>query len=251
LLRASSSAPLADWFVRLSDVAPDGTVTLVSGAGLNGAQREPASDPKDLAPNQTYPLDIEMHLASWTFAKGHKIRLAVSNALWPMVWPTPYAMTTSLQLGAENGSRLVLPLVGPSLYAEPQFSPPLPSEESPDIQSVGFPWPGEWKTERDEVNAKTKVMWSGKSEEKYPWGNETDLERITYLADDNHPELSSAEGECEITIALKSQKLLWKGHLTLSSDTHNFYYKYTRQLLKDGQSLKQKTWEETIPRDHQ
>jgi hypothetical protein len=251
LLRASSSAPLADWFVRLSDVAPDGTVTLVSGAGLNGAQRESASDPKDLAPNQTYPLDIEMHLASWTFAKGHKIRLAVSNALWPMVWPTPYAMTTSLQLGGENGSRLVLPLVAPSLYAEPQFSPPLPSEQSPDIQSLGFPWPGEWKTERDEVNAKTKVMWSGKSEEKYPWGNETDLERITYLADDNHPEMSSAEGECEITIALKSQTLLWKGHLTLSSDGHNFYYKYTRQLLKDGQSLKQKTWEETIPRDHQ
>jgi hypothetical protein len=251
LLRASSSAPLADWFVRLSDVAPDGTVTLVSGAGLNGAQRESASDPKDLAPNQTYPLDIEMHLASWTFAKGHKIRLAVSNALWPMVWPTPYAMTTSLQLGGENGSRLVLPLVAPSLYAEPQFSPPLPSEQSPDIQSLGFPWPGDWKTERDEVNAKTKVMWSGKSEEKYPWGNETDLERITYLADDNHPELSSAEGECEITMALKSQTLIWKGHLTLSSDAHNFYYKYTRQLLKDGQSLKQKTWEETIPRDHQ
>jgi hypothetical protein len=137
------------------------------------------------------------------------------------------------------------------LYAEPQFSPPLPSEQSPDIQSLGFPWPGEWKTERDEANAKTKVMWSGKSEEKYPWGNETDLERVTYLADDNHPEVSSAEGECEITIALKSQTLLWKGHLTLSSDGHNFYYKYTRKLLKDGQSLKQKTWEETIPRDHQ
>jgi predicted acyl esterase len=251
LLRASSSAPLADWFVRLSDVAPDGTVTLVSGAGLNGAQRESASDPKDLSPDQTYPLDIEMHLASWTFAKGHKIRLAISNALWPMVWPTPYAMTTSLQLGGESGSRLILPLVAPSLYAEPQFSPPFPSEQRSDIQSLGFPWPGDWKTERDEVNAKTKVTWAGKSEEKYPWGNESDLERITYLADDNHPEISSAEGECEITMALKSQTLIWKGHLTLSSDAHNFYYKYTRQLLKDGQSLKQKTWEETIPRDHQ
>ena len=251
LLRASSSAPLADWFVRLSDVAPDGTVTLVSGAGLNGAQRESASNPKDLAPGQTYPLDIEMHLASWTFAKGHKIRLAVSNALWPMVWPTPYATTTSLQLGGENGSRLILPLVAPSLYAEPQFSPPFPSEQRADIQSLGFPWPGDWKTERDEVNAKTKVMWSGKSEEKYPWGNETDLEHITYLADDNHPETSSAEGECEITMALKSHTLIWKGHLSLTSDAHNFYYKYTRQLFKDGQSLKQKTWEETIPRDHQ
>jgi hypothetical protein len=95
------------------------------------------------------------------------------------------------------------------------------------------------------------VTWKGKSEEKYPWGNETDLERITYLADDNHPELSSAEGDAEIIMALKEQTLTWKGQLKLSSDERNFYYKYTRQLLKDGRQLKQKTWEETIPRDHQ
>jgi len=36
-----------------------------------------------------------------------------------------------------------------------------------------------------------------------------------------------------------------------ASDARNFYYKYTRQLLKNGQLLKEKTWQETIPRDHQ
>ena len=40
LLQASATAPLADWFARLSDVAPDGTVTQITGAGINGAQRE-------------------------------------------------------------------------------------------------------------------------------------------------------------------------------------------------------------------
>jgi hypothetical protein len=251
LLRVGSSAPLADWFVRLSDVAPDGTVTEVTGAGINGAQRESASDPKDLVANQIYSLDIEMHLATWTFPKGHKIRLAVSNGLWPMVWPTPYAMTTTLQLGGEKGSRLTLPLVPASMYAEPQFLAPLPSEQRSDIQSLGFPWPGDWKTERDEINGKTKVTWTGKSEEKYPWGNETDLERITYLADDKHFESSSAEGEAEIALALREQTLTWKGHLSLTSDAKNFYYKYTRQLLRNGEPIKHKTWEETIPRDHQ
>ena len=251
LLRASASAPLADWFARLSDVAPDGTVTQVTGAGLNGAQRDSASDPKDLVPNQTYSLDIEMHLATWTFPRGHRIRLAVSNALWPMIWPTPYAMTTTLQLGGDTGSRLTLPLVGPSMYAVPQFAAPEPSEERKDMQSAGFPWPGDWKTERDELNGKTKVTWSGKSEETYPWGKETDLEDITYVADDNHPETSSVEATAEIVMGLKQQTLTWHGHLTLSSDANNFHYKYTRQLSKDGQPVKEKTWEETIPRDHQ
>lgn len=251
LLQASASAPLADWFARLSDVAPDGTVTQITGAGINGAQRESSSDPKDLVPNQTYALDIEMHLTTWTFPKGHRIRLAVSNALWPMVWPTPYAMTTTLQMGGATGSRLVLPLVPPSMYAAPQFNPPEPSEERSDIHSEGFPWPGEWKTERDEVNGKTKVTWTGKSSETYPWGKETDFEGITYLADDNHSEASSAQGEAEIKIELKDRTLTWHGHLTLSSDANNFHYKYVRELYQDGKILKQKTWEETIPRDHQ
>src|ERR1039458_7390321 len=250
-LQVSSSAPQTDWFVRLSDVAPDGTVTQVTGAGLNGAQRDNASDPKDLVPNQTYSLDIEMPLATWTFPKGHRIRLAVSNALWPMIWPTPYAMTTTLQLGGDNGSHLTLPLVPPSMYAAPQFAPPEPSEQLSGFQSVGFPWPGDWKTERDELHGKSSVSWKGKSEETYPWGKETDLESLTYVADDNHPEASSVEAEAQIVMALKQQTLIWQGLLTLTSDAQNFYYKYTRQLLNDGVEIKQKTWKETIPRDHQ
>ena len=137
------------------------------------------------------------------------------------------------------------------MYATPQFAPPEPSQERTDIKGEGFPWPGDWKTERDEVNAKTKVSWSGKSQETYPWGKETDLEEITYLADDNHPESSSANGLATIEMVLKDHTLTWQGRLTLTSDAHNFYYKYTRRLLKDGQQLREKTWQETITRDHQ
>ena len=251
MLQVSSSAPLADWFVRLSDIAPDGTVTEVTGAALNGAQRESASDPKDLEPNKTYPLDVEMHLTTWTFPKDHRIRIAVSNALWPMAWPTPSAMTTSLIMGGLDGSRLVLPLVPNSIYATPAFSAPEPKEERKDMQSAGFPWPGEWKTERDELAGKTKVLWNGKSEETYPWGKETDTEALTYEADDNHPEISSVHGEAEIAMSLKDRTLSWKGHLTLTSDAKNFYYKYVRELYQDGKLVKDKTWEETVPRDHQ
>ena len=111
LLRASADALLADWFARLSDVAPDGTVTQITGAGLSGAQRESMSDPQPLEPGKMYSLDVEMHLTTWVFPKGHRIRLSVSNALWPMVLSTPYKMTTSLKLGGEDGSRLTLPVV--------------------------------------------------------------------------------------------------------------------------------------------
>ena len=250
LLQASASAPLADWFARLSDVAPDGTVTQITGAGINGAQRESMVVPRDLEPGKIYPLNITMHLTSWVFPKGHRIRLAISNALWPMVLPTPYSMTTSLQLGS-NGSRLTLPVVPAQGAAVPAFQPPQPSDERKDIKSVGYPWPGEWTLERDEANQKATVRWKGKAETNYPWGKETDYESLVYNVDDAHPETSAVHGEAESIFALTGRELRWLGHLSVTTDQKNFYYKYTRELLKDGQMLKQKTWEETIPRDHQ
>ncbi len=74
---------------------------------------------------------------------------------------------------------------------------------------------------------------------------------MTYKVDDAHPETSSVQGEAESIFVLKNRELRWRGHLSVTTDQKNLYYKYTRELLKDGQMVKQKTWEETIPRDHQ
>jgi hypothetical protein len=251
LLQASANAPLADWFARLSDVSPDGTVTQITGAGLNGAQRDSISEPRDLEPGRVYPLDIEMHLTSWVFPKGHRIRVAISNALWPMMLPTPYSMTTTLQLGGSDGSRVVLPVVPVHGVIPPAFSPPEASEERTDIKSEGFPWPGEWTVERDEARQKTTVHWKGKDGYEYPWGKQDDLESLTYDVDDAHPESCSVRGEAESIFTLKGRILTWRGHLLVTTDQKNFYYKYTRELLKDGRMLKSKIWQETIPRDHQ
>jgi len=249
LLRASADAPLANWFARLSDVAPDGTVTQITGAGLSGAQRESMSDPKPLERGQVHDLDVEMHLTTWVFPKGHRIRLSISNALWPMVLSTPYNMTTSLELG-DGGSRLTLPVV-PVKGEAARVSPPQPAEERTDLKSFGFPWPGEWLVTRDQGRQKTTALWKGKMGAQYPWGKETDLEKLTYEIEDAHPEVNVILGEAETTLDLKDRVLVWSGRLSFSSDAKSFYYKYTRELRKDGSLVKTKTWEETIPRDLQ
>src|SRR5215471_11824102 len=251
LLQASSTAPLADWFARLSDVAPDGTVTQITGAGINGAQRESMTEPRDLEPGKVYYLDVEMHLTSWVFPEGHRIRVAISNALWPMMLPTPYAMTTSLELGGNEGSRLILPIVPVHGQAAPAFSPPELSDERTDIKNEGFPFPGEWTLERDETHHRAIVHWKGKDSYEFPWGSEEDYEYLTYEANDVHPETCSIQGDAESIFKLKGRTLTWRGHLQVTTDQKNFYYKYTRELLQDRQLIKSKTWQETIPRDHQ
>jgi hypothetical protein len=253
-LQVAADAPLADWFVRLSDVAPDGRVTMVTGAGINGAQRDSMAKPEDLVPGQTYSLSLDLHLASWVFPKGHRIRIALSNALWPMNWPTPYPMTTAVMLGGDSASRIVLPRVPLHGPAAPSFAAPEPMEAPPGIASIGgggAAWPGEWTVLRDEARQRSTVTWKGTSAVSYPWGRFDHSEKLTYDVDDAHPDTARVQGDSEYIQAVKNHVLTWRGRLDVSSDARTFFYKYTRTLLRDGVVIRTKTWEEPIPRDHQ
>jgi predicted acyl esterase len=253
-LQVSADAPLADWFVRLSDVAPDGRVTMVTGAGINGAQRNSMAAPEDLVPGKVYPLSLDLHLASWVFPKGHRIRIAVSNALWPMNWPTPYPMTTSVTLGGDAASRLVLPQVPVHGPAVPPFAAPAPEEAPAGIVGVGgggAAWPGEWTVLRDEARQRSTVIWKGSTAVSYPWGRFDHSEKLTYDIDDAHPDVARVQGDSEYIQAVKDHVLTWRGRLDVTSDARTFFYKYTRTLLRDGVVIRTRTWEEPIPRDHQ
>jgi predicted acyl esterase len=253
-LRAAADARLADWFVRLCDISPDGQVTLVTGAGINGAQRNSMAEPEDLTPGKFYRLSIDLHLASWVFPKGHRIRIAISNALWPMNWPTPYPMTTSLALGGDDASRVILPRVPVHGPAAPAFAPPEAVEAPAGIKGIGgggAAWPGAWTVLRDEANQRSTVVWHGKTAVSYPWGRFDHSERLTYDVDDAHPDTARVRGDSQYVQVLKDRTLTWRGRLDVSSDAHTFFYKYTRTLLRDGAIIRTKTWEEPIPRDHQ
>ena len=89
----------AHWVARLEDVQPDGTVSLVTGSNINGSQRESRLNPKPLVPGEAFDVDFEMHFTTWTFKPGHRVRLAISNAAFPMIWPTPYPMVTDTLYG--------------------------------------------------------------------------------------------------------------------------------------------------------
>jgi uncharacterized protein len=253
-LRVAADARLADWFVRLSDVAPDGQVTMVTGAGINGAQRDSMAQPEDLVPGRIYPLSLDLHLASWVFPKGHRIRVAVSNALWPMNWPTPYPMTTSVMLGGDSASRIVLPRLPVHGPAAPAFAAPEPIEAPQGITGIGgggAAWPGEWTVLRDEARQRSTVTWKGTTAVSYPWGRFDHSEKLTYDIDDAHPDVARVQGDSEYIQAVKDHVLTWRGRLDVSSDAQTFFYKYTRTLLRDGVVIRTKTWEEPIPRDHQ
>jgi len=250
-LHASATAPLAHWFVRLCDLAPDGRSTLVTGAGMNGAHRASAERPRPLRPRQAYGLDVEMHFTSWVFPKGHRIRVAVSNALWPMIWPTPHLMTTSLIFGGRRASKVLLPVVPPGGRGRPRFRPPERPEPVPEVRTRGDAWPGRFSVTRDELRHASTVEWRGTSATEFPWGAMDHEETIVHEVEDAHPEAASVRSLMRTTVRRPQGTLEWRGTFELRSDTRTFHYRYTRELWKDGTRVREKTWDEAIPRDFQ
>jgi putative CocE/NonD family hydrolase len=258
-LEVTASAPAAQWFVRVSDVAPDGSATLVSGGGLAGAHRASMRVPEPLVPGHEYELCLDLHLNSWVFPAGHRIRVAVSNAMWPMIWPTPYPMQTSLRLGGAGGSRIDLPVVpdrGPrsaSQFAAPEAARAMAGESRATTEinaSSNVPALG-WIVSRDPVHQQATVEWRGGSEADFAFGRETTTELMQYKADDLHPEASSIHGEVEMTVNLPGRVLVWRGILDERSDAENFYVQYARELRENGALIRTRVWTSTVPRDGQ
>jgi uncharacterized protein len=257
MLVAAADSPHVDWFAKLNDVAPDGTVTLVTGAGQNGAHRVSAREPRAIEPGKPFPLEIEMHFTSWVFPKGHRIRLSVSNAQWPMLWPTPYPTTTSLYLGPD-GTRFLLPVVPRD--ASPRPAPaylPIPEKEPrlAGYESIAMETPSAYgeisSIDRNPRSGKATVLATNDSAQRFPWGEERNTEKITHQAEDGHPEKASVRGEYSKEIKLANRTLRFESVVAFSSDRASFRYQGTRKLFENGKLVREKSWDKTFPRDFQ
>ena len=251
----SVSAPQAHFVSRLSDVSPDNDVTLVTGAGINGSHRNSSSNPEKMNPGKVYPLDIEMHFTSWTFKKGHRIRVSLSNGQWPMIWPNPSPMQFSLQLGGEDASALHLPIWKGGRASAPNFKlptkdPKLQGYETKQHGTVsGFAEISDSKY--DPKTGVTQVIATNTGKIIYPWAKWGTKEHIVHQVNDAQPAFASIKSEYEIEVETKERILTWLGTLDFSSDKQNFYYKYSRKLLERDSLIRHKIWRDTIPRDFQ
>ncbi len=104
-LRVSVTEPVASVAVRLCDVAPDGTSTLVSRGFLNLTRRGGMATAEPLVPGEVYDVDVEIDAIAWRWAPGHVLRLALAGSDWPNVISPPSPLTMTI-----HGGELVLPV---------------------------------------------------------------------------------------------------------------------------------------------
>lgn len=254
-LVTSIDARRANWFVKLSDVAPDGTTTLITGGALNGAHRESSTAPTMMEPGKRYSLSVPLLATSWIFQPGHRLRISIANALFPAYWPSAEPLTMSLEVG-QGGSTFTLPVIAPqSAAAAAQAAKDMGSRnltvaEAEDAATGAstYTWNGPVRSgySRDDIAATTTVsrgyQWQS------PDGEDVSVE---FTVDDDDPARSSFVGRASVKSAWQGQQVEWRGTTEVRSDATAFEYRHFRQLLRDGKVVREREWKERVPRDHQ
>ncbi len=249
-LRVSADAPLAHWMAKLEDVHPDGTVSMVAGGALNGSQRNSRLNPEPLEPGKVYDIEFEMHFTTWTFHPGHRIRLAISNALWPMLWPTPSMMTTRLYPG--SNSAVILPIIPEAKTKVPNFAKPEPQEQRPDAKDLTYKWPESLVVKEDLHTGIKRITWTGEYSSSLPQGTLKYFQTFSYQTNKMNPADSRFEGEGGNDIQFKNgRRLELRTSLEVKSDEKNFRVKVTRRIFENGKKIRERTWNESFARDFQ
>jgi uncharacterized protein len=136
-----SDRPIANLAVRLCDVHPSDESLRVSYGVLNLTHRDGHEKPALLAVGKRYRVRIQLNDAGSAFPAGHRVRLALSTAYWPMIWPSSETATLLIL-----GGTLDLPARPPR--ATDALLPPLPGPESAPPETPTRSRRGDMRIER-------------------------------------------------------------------------------------------------------
>lgn len=250
-LLVDASAKRANWSVRLEDVAPNGEVSLVTGGLLNSSQRDNRLAPAATKPGEPYEIGLDLHFTTWTFQAGHRIRLAVSNAQFPMAWPSPNEMTTVVHRGAQT--HLILPVVQ-TTAVHPQLArvkEKQPCPDGKDIEVSGKPAGVIKFWTHNQSEGTTSYTWDSRSAYQVRKRKFFIEGRNHWVTRDKQPWYSQYEGTMSTTIEHGKSVIKLDTVIEVESDQLYFHVKVSRAVHKNGKLIRKRMWRELIRRQFQ
>ena len=122
-VRLTSDKPQGQIAVRLCHVHPDGASTRITYGVLNLSHRDGAADPRALPVGEEVGVTLHLDHIAYRLPAGHKLRVSISNAYWPLIWPAPDGAQLTL-----TGGYLDLPIRATATEDECGFEPPAAAE---------------------------------------------------------------------------------------------------------------------------
>jgi uncharacterized protein len=164
--------------------------------------------------------------AGSVFPPGHKVRLAISTAYWPMIWPSPETATLQIFAGT-----LDLPQRSPNV-ADARLSPfPEPETASPDKPTI---------SRRDGVRVE-RIDRIG-----LELGTKDNTQ---YHVEENDPLSAVAELRHTQTLSRNEWQIRIETQLRLSSTGNTFLLQGSLRAMEGANEVCRRDWERSIPRD--
>ena len=128
-LTVSSDQPLGQVAVRLCHVLPDGASTRITYGVLNLCHRESAASPRPMPVGEPVTVTIRLDHIAYEIPAGGRLRLAISTAYWPILWPAPNPVNLRI-----TGGSIAFPLLAEEdgkgvVFEPPEAAPPWPARE--------------------------------------------------------------------------------------------------------------------------
>ncbi|MFK7874777.1 MAG: CocE/NonD family hydrolase [Paracoccaceae bacterium] len=244
-LTLTSDQAQAQLAVRLNHVHPDGATTRITYGVLNLSHRAGSQVPKPLVPGTPVTVTLDLDHIAYRVPAGHRIRVALSNAYWPLIWPSPASGTLTFTDGT-----LDVPIARPN--------PPSWNFPPPDAAP---PW--NTKTLRDEnhIRRQETDLVSGAIHLiiEDDFGKRQDLEhglitgsvareRWTIHPDDP----LCASGQCHWTDALRRDDIDLRTETSCSmhADATTFYLTARLEAYENDVLIFEKDVQDEIPREN-
>jgi uncharacterized protein len=245
-----SDRPVAQLAARLCDVAPDGTSLLVTRGVLNLTHRDSHEYPEPLAPGESTRVLLELDGIAEAIPAGHRLRLALSPAYWPWLWPAPELATLAVHTAE---SSLVLPVRPPRAdderlrpFGEPEQAPGLEEETLEPVE-------GSRAVTRDFASGRTELVFDWAAGGRYrlvKLGLQTGYwTKTTYSIVPGDP--LSAEVRCEAATELGRDGWLTRAEIrsVMDADAERFRVRTELEAFENGERVRLREWTFETPRD--
>lgn len=246
VLELTSDASVVGFAVSLSDVGPDGASHLVTKGMLNATRRASLADPTPLPAGERTSLAIDLDATGWIFAAGHRIRVAVANADFPNVWPTPQLATSEIHRGPD-ASHIVLPVVPRHGSATVPTFAPSPSNPAPHASAVH---PPTWQIHTDVLTG--RVTSDVRVDVAFRASADTVIERrftAECTVDPRDPAHASAHGWHVNRVIRASDTIQGRCDTVIRSTATHFHVTIDLEITVNDRPHATKRWTESIPRN--
>lgn len=185
----------ANLVAKLCDVDSAGLSTLITTGLLKASHHRGSAQPEALGTDQVYSFRIPLLSTSYLVRSGHRLRVSISGADFPHVWPTQHNPELRVLHGGDRPSAVTIPVVP---TASEVLRGPLPRQNLARAAAAMTP---RYKIENDVVAGAVAVTTGQRSAMPIPAGGVLELDHTavarTYR---ERPDQSTVEADTYLKV---------------------------------------------------